>query len=297
MKYIAPVTVADAMLISDNVPETDYAAWAAPTAYVVGNRVIRTSTHRKYERLISGTTATAPEADPVNWLDIGPTNRWAMFDQRVGTLTSQASSIELTIEPGQIVEGLALLDLDCESVTITATVSGATVYSRSFDPIFDTSSIVDWYSFFTWTPVHRHQVVVTDLPPFTGMRITVTIAAATGDVACGTLALGRTVDVGSMLYGASLGIVDYSNKTSDTFGVVSVAQRGYANRMTCRTALDAGKTDRTAASLKAIRATPVVWVGADTIESTVIYGWVKDWNVDLALPTVHYCSFTIEGLV
>ena len=54
MKVIKPVAVTDAVLISSTAPETDYSAWAAGTAYSVGNLVIRTSTHRIYERLIAG---------------------------------------------------------------------------------------------------------------------------------------------------------------------------------------------------------------------------------------------------
>lgn len=297
MKYIHPASIADAQLVSSSVAETDHAVWAAATAYTAGQRVIRTTgVHRIFERLIGGTTATAPESDLVTWVDVGPTNRWAMFDKSVGTVTSGASPIVIELAPGQIVEGVALLDLDCESVNVVCTVAAVEVYNRTFDPVLDTTPIIDWYSYFFESIARRTTVVITDLPPYTGMTITISIGG-TGTVSCGTCVVGRVYDVGSTLYGAQVGITDYSTKTTNAYGATTVTQRGYARRMSARTALDAAAMDRTAARLSAVRATPVVWIGSDDIESTVVYGWIKDWGVDLALPSVYYCSLTVEGLV
>ena len=66
LRILNPLTVTDSILTSSSLAETDYAAWNAATAYNAGDRVIRTSVHRIYERVIAGTTATAPESDPVN---------------------------------------------------------------------------------------------------------------------------------------------------------------------------------------------------------------------------------------
>ena len=60
LKLLKPTTITDAMLTSSTVPETDYTAWNAATAYTLAQRVIRVSTHKVYERLVAGTTATAP---------------------------------------------------------------------------------------------------------------------------------------------------------------------------------------------------------------------------------------------
>ena len=77
MKLIRPTTLTDAMLSSSTAPENDYAAWGSGTAYAVGARVILTSTHRRYEAL-AASTGVNPASDPTKWLDIGPTNRWAL---------------------------------------------------------------------------------------------------------------------------------------------------------------------------------------------------------------------------
>lgn len=298
MKYILPVAITDAMLVSHSVPETDHAAWNGATNYATGTRVIRTSTHRIYERLApGGITATAPELDPANWVDALPTNRWAMFDRSVGTVTAASGSITVTITPGEKVEGLALLDLDCESVEITCTVLGSTVYSASFEPVLDDLEVTDWYSYFFASILRRQTLVITDIPPYDGMTITIAVGAAAGSVSCGTLAIGRVYQVGDTLAGVGLTFQDFSVKSTDAFGTTTITQRGCADRMTCRTLLAPGAVDSVYRRLKAIRATPVVWIGAQSIESTVLYGWGKDFAVDLALKDVHHCSFTVEALV
>ena len=84
MKLIQPTTVTDSKLTSSNVTENDYAAWSNSTTYTVGQKVIVIATHKIYECLINNknkyppdyTSGTLPE-----WLDLGATNKWKMFDQ------------------------------------------------------------------------------------------------------------------------------------------------------------------------------------------------------------------------
>jgi hypothetical protein len=295
MQYIVPTTITDAMLVSASVAETDHAAWVAATAYAAGDRVIRVATHSIYERLIGGTTATAPEADAVNWIRVGPTNRWAMLDGAVGTATSAAALIAITLAPG-LVRGLALLDLDVESVAVEMTVGPDVVYSRTFNAIASGDDVDNWFDFFFDAIERRRTVVITDLPPFGEADITVTLTGA-GTISVGSLILGVVYDLGSTQSGATVGIVDYSRKEADEFGAVVVAERAYAKRMTLPLVLDTVRVDIATARLARIRAKPVVWIGSELIDSLVVYGWVKDWSIDIPGMTLSACSLEIEGLV
>ena len=102
MRVVAPLTITDAVLISSSASETDYAAWNAGTSYTLGQRVIRTTTHKVYENLIAGTNANLPENDSTRWLDCGATNRWKMFDAKVGTSTVLPSPLTWTLAPGRV---------------------------------------------------------------------------------------------------------------------------------------------------------------------------------------------------
>jgi hypothetical protein len=103
MKVIKPHVITDLMMLSSSVPETDYPAWASGTTYALGARVIRTNVHRVFERLVAGAGTVAPELDttsPPIWMDVGPTNRWAPFDDVVGTLASGPSPLKYVLSVG-----------------------------------------------------------------------------------------------------------------------------------------------------------------------------------------------------
>lgn len=294
MKRISPVTLTDALLTSSDVPETDYAAWSAGTAYATNAKCIRTSTHRIYERVTAGTTATPPESDLINWRDIGPTNRWAMFDASVGTITSQAGSITVVITPAATVTGIALLDLDVQSVDITMVVGTTTVYSLSVEPVL-LDNVTNWFDYFYSSIVTRDTIVLTDLPPYPDAVITITLASA-GTVRCGSCIVGEVEYLGDTQFGASVGIRDFSKKSTDDFGATTIVERSYAKRLTARVRLASGAVDEVHRRLAKARAKPGVWIGAEDYDCTVIYGWANDWSIDISYPTVSYGSLTIEGL-
>ena len=112
MKFINPVAITDAMLISSTRAENDYTTWASGTTYALAARVISTTTHRIYESVQAGNLNHNPITDSGTWwIDVGPTSRWAMFDQTVGTVTEQASPLTVVLAPGAIT-ALALLVLE-----------------------------------------------------------------------------------------------------------------------------------------------------------------------------------------
>jgi len=295
MRYIVPTNITDSMLAHSSVPETDHAAWSAAAAYTVGARCIRATTHSIYERLAAGTTATPPEDDPVNWARVGPTNRWAMFDGAVGTLTTATGEITVTVAPGTL-RGLALLDLDIEALTITMTAGAAVVYSRVYAPLGSLEDVGDWYGYFFDSISRRRSLVLTDLPAYAEGVLTIT-ATGTGPISIGSCIVGALYELGTVQEGASVGIIDYSRKQTDDFGATTVAERSYAKRMTVPIVLDTSAVSMAADRLARIRARPVVWIGSADIDALVVYGFVKQWSVDIPGRVLSTCSLDIEGLV
>ncbi len=296
MKVIKPITLTSAMLVSSTAPETDYAAWNAATAYAIGDYCIRTSTHRVYRRLIAGTTATAPESDGVNWIDYSPTNTWAMFDSTVSTQTAIASPLTVVIKPG-ICNSLALFGL--EGTTLDTTVrdglAGPVVYTKSVT--LDGTTITDWYQYFFEPPVQLQEVVMTDLPPYSNAHITITV---TGGSTCkvGALCVGTWYDLGLVQYGCSVGIQDWSIKSTDAFGTTSFIERAYSKTMSVRPVINKGDFNRVSQLLTSLRAKPSVWVGTDAAgyEPLTIFGFPKSFSIDVAYSTTVLCSLEIEGL-
>lgn len=294
MKVITPTTIIDAMYTS-GPPETDYAAYVAGTTYALGNRVIRTSTHRIYESLIAGNLGNTPESNPTKWLDIGPTNKWALFDSVVGTKTSVASPLTVVIAPGAV-NAIALLELVGTSVTVavTSATGGGTVYGQTIS--LDASEVGDYYEYFFGPFIQRNSVVLTDLPPYADGVITVTLSGTT--VSLGVCAVGLSTELGGSQYGATAGITDYSIKTIDAFGNTTLTQRSYAKRTSAKLWLRKGDVNRVHRKLADLRATPCVWVGVedDALEPLTVFGFYKDFQVEVAYPTAALCSLEIEGM-
>lgn len=298
MQVISPVVVTDAVLTSSTVPETDYAVWAAGTAYTLGQKCIRTQTHRVYERLIAGTSATTPELDTVNWLDISPTARWAMFDNCVGTKTSASGSLSVTLNPGGV-SGLALMELEGAAVSVSVKdAPGGTVvytYAETLD-----GTIVE--SFFDWffTPfAQKTDLVLTNLPSqFMTCELTITITG-TGPVACGVCKFGSVIGIGGAQYGARTGIIDYSPKITDEFGVTSFVQRAYSKKANITVITDKSEYNRISRALASLRAIPAVYIGTNApgYEPLLIYGKYNEFSIDVSYVNIHYCTLEIEGLI
>lgn len=295
MRYIVPTVIADSMLVSSSIPETDHAAWSAATAYALGARVIRTTTHSIYERLVAGTTSTPPEGDAVNWVRVGPTNRWAMLDNAVGSTTEATGSITVTLQPG-VVRGLALLDMSVEAVTIVMTVSGTEVYRREIQPIGTQEDCDDWYTYFFESVQRRGMLIATDLPPYAEGLITITATGA-GAISIGSCVLGAMYALGETLADVSIGITDYSRKTTDDYGVVQVAERAFSKRMSLSVTLPTNTVDVATSRLARVRARPAVWIASERLDSLIVYGFIKDWAVAIPGQVLSTCHLEIEGLV
>lgn len=295
MKVITPTPITDALFTSSTAPETDHAAYAAGTTYALGDRVIRTSTHRIYESLQAGNIGHTPESSPTWWLDVAPTNRWAMFDTVVGTSTTLASPLTVVIHPGAV-NAIALLELVGTSVTVsmTSTSGGGSVYSQTLS--LEASEVGDYYEYFFDPFIQRTSVVLTDLPPYADGIVTVSLTGST--VSLGVLSVGLFTDLGGTQYGATAGITDYSLKTTDAFGNTTLTQRSYARRTSAKLWLDKGNVNRVHRKLADLRATPCVWVGVEDaeLEPLTVYGFYKDFQVEVAYTLVSLCSLEIEGL-
>jgi hypothetical protein len=294
MKLIRQATIGDAQLLSSSIPETDYAAWDIATVYTVGSHAIQA--HRIWESVQASNVAHDPQTAGIEWwVDIGPTNRWAMFDGVVGTLSSAEASLIATLLPGRA-DSVALLQVDAASVTVTMTRGPDVVYTK-IQAMTDSSSVIDWFSYFFDPILTRDYLVLTDLPVFGEASITVALSKPSGTVSCGLCIAGLKSEIGGALRSPTLGINDYSQKTTDSFGNASIVPRSFAKRMGVKVILDNSDLDRVHAMLSSVRAMPVVWVGSEIYSSMLIYGFFRDFEIDIAYATKSYCTINIEGMI
>lgn len=294
MKLITPTTVNDARLVSSSLPENDWAVWESETTYWQGARVIKG--HRIWESVQANNQNKDPETALAGWwLDAGPTNRWAMFDNTVGSRSRAEAEITFTLAPGRA-DSLVLLDLDAATVTVTQRAGGAVISTREINTI-DNSAISDWADYFLDPLYQADFVAITNLPVYGESTLEVSINKFSGEVSCGVCVVGLQADLGSTLSSPSVGINDYSRKSTDDFGNTALIRRDYAKRQSARLVVPNDQVDRVFRTLAAARATPAVWVGGQSYSALILYGWFRDFEVDIAYTHDSYCSLTIEGMI
>lgn len=297
MKVIEPINVTDVNLTSSTIAEDDYPAWDGVTTYAIGDR--RIYGHVIYESLTSNTNKQ-PDQNPLDWLNVGATNRWRMFDAKVGTQSTATTSMTVVITPGSA-NAVALVNVDAAyaDIVMTDPLAGV-VYSRT---IRLSSTIIssDWYSYFTDPITARTVFTVTNLPLYPNASISITVRKESGEtVSLGSLVVGMVRQWGirpSILTGATTGIQDYSRKERDQFGNFLIVERAFAKRARWGIILTHREIDAFQARMAAIRAKPAVFIGSDRLDSTVIYGFYRDFSVVISSSRHAECSIELEGLI
>jgi hypothetical protein len=302
---VPPLAITDSILIvgsppATNVPENDYAAWSSMTTYAEGDRVILTSTHRIYESLQGANLNKNPVTETTFWVEVGPTNRWAVFDTSVSTQTTQSTNITYTLEPGIAINSLAILNLtdaDEINIQITSPSSGSPgiVYTETVD-LGLTSPFSDWYNWFFGIRSRPSQYIVTNLPIYTDGIFEIEILGGT-DLAVGVILIGQQQRFGrGIRLGARVGIQDYSRKETSEFGETILVQRAFAKKANFDLFIDKAEVDTLQIYLSALRATPALWIGSTEYESTTVFGFYKNFDVLLNYPEHADCELEIEGL-
>ena len=288
----------DSALISSNIAETDYAAWAVGTTYALSARVIvvGTNIHKIYESLQAGNLGHDPATSPTWWIEVSNTNRWKMFDQSVQLQSSNPTTIDVSIKTTQRVDSVALLNISAYSAQIKMTDAIDGLVYDTTKILASDSGINNWYSYFYEPVVRMTDFVANDLPPYQNATIEVILTETGGTAYCGGFMVGLQQFLGNTQYGAKVGIQDYSVKTIDVYGNYTLLQRAYKKTATFNLQLYTALVDQIMAVLTPLRATPIIYYGADGFNSTVIYGFYKDLSVVIAYPEISTCSLEIEGL-
>ena len=292
-KVIKPKSITSGMLVSSTAAEA-HGAWVSSTAYALNARVIVGT--RIFECIQGPSTGNQPLSSPLFWRDVGPTNQWAMFDSEISTQTVGGSTLTVVIAPG-LCNSIALFGLEGSSLTVTVRdgAAGPIVFSRSTS--LDGIIISDWYQYFFEPSVQRGEVVITGIPPYSTAHITLTINSG-GVTKCGAVSIGTFYDLGGVQYGATVGIIDYSKKNTSATGITSFERRNFSKRVSVRMMLENTQLNKVQRVLSDVRATPCAWVISDsqTLEFFNLLGFYRDFSIDVAYPTMSYCSIEIEGI-
>jgi len=289
-----PIEITSANLTASNVAETEYSAYSSGTTYAVGAFVIYN--HKIYQSLQASNLNHQPDVSDTWWLDVGATNRYRMFDSFVETQTTNSGSIDITITPTSIINAVSLLNIEAATVQIVCT---APVDGEVFNEVItlvDNSSVSDWFRYFFDPVSNKTSLYIDTLPIYSGHQVRVIINNPGLTAKCGCCLLGMTNYIGETQYGAKIGIQDYSVKTVDQWGNYSIVKRAYRKTGNFSVMIDNNSIDRIQILLAAYRATPVLYVASSNWDATLIYGFYKDFGIDIQYFNNAVCSIDVEGL-
>lgn len=297
MRVIKSVVTTDTILTSSNIPENEYPAWVSGTSYTALGKVIYQ--HKIYQRIVTGAGTTPPDLDQVNWLDDGYTNRYRMFDNTLSSVSSRTGGIEFTLTPNQIINGIALLNVNASTVRVVMNdpVEGV-VYDKTKE-LRSSSNVNDYFSYF-FAPLlseNLETAIFLDLPSKPTAMITVYVSSGSGLVEVGEVVYGVQSVVGRTNYGTAIGITSYSRKDTDEFGKVTVVKRKNSKYADYDIDIDNNNLASVQRLFSEIDSVPCVFIGNPDMEELVVYGFYKEFKATISFPTVSKCTLRVEGLI
>lgn len=305
MRVIKPATLA---LTSSTVSAPGYSAWSSGTNYSVGNIVIHNPTSdivvRQYEAIAANLASEPVPGGTLDWLDIGPTTRTAMFDGLTGTVTTATTTMTVVVDPAVGFDTIALIRLsNVTTVTITVTRNGVADAAIAFlaanepAPYFDDAQTV------------RNVIASVATAAATNVTVTVVLSGTSGaTIGCALLLVGTRFFLGATSGTPGVGIEDYSTKETDSFGNTTLYQRAYADRASVQLLLPTAKVDAVRRKLALYRATPVLFdlnnhaadetgLNDTAFESLLIFGFYESFDVTLGFPTQSFCNLQVQALI
>ncbi len=320
LKVLAPIALLDTKVTAYSLATDEYPAWQSGLSYSQGNIVAYWK--RRWEAAVAvptGTTTT-PDFATQYWVDVGPLNRWAMFDGRVSTRTvGGTAKFSVTLVPGRC-NGVALLDMiDISTLKIIA--SYPQVSAQTSDTTTDyaygitlrtqvlstqvqltytvnlenRANVSDWKTFFK-EPYQIATDTFVDLPSRADM--TIKIETDDDNPQIGSLIIGNFVELGDVGYGVTAGIEDYSNVITDDFGVSTLVPRDYVKRVSYPITVPNHGIRRAYSTLAALRATPAVFIGSDDYRYTpfTVFGIVENFELALSFATYSVINVDVRGI-
>jgi hypothetical protein len=300
VRIIQPEYTNDATLNSTNVAEADYPVWDALTSYAINTLLIYIDTNKHWviRSLVNSNFGNIPTglSSDANWVKVSETNRWKMFDLKTTSQTFNANTIDVTIDGLSFVDSIYVGNVDGASIQIIGKDQFATTFYNVTKSLVSTDGIYDPYTYFFSPLVYLTDLVLFDLPVYSLGTYQIIINKTGGIAKCGTLLIGKMLNIGGTEYGMTIGITDYSVKTANEFGDFVITERAFSKNVQLTASVEKSNVNSVVNMLNRLRATPIVYLGADDYTSSFAYGFYKDYGVVVSYPTHSKLQIEIESL-
>lgn len=233
-----------------------------------------------YQADSSFSSSTSPELDTSNWTFVGPVNALRYMDDVNQTKTTAEGEIVIVFF-SSAADTYVVDSVEADSVRLF--VGDGSTYDRTV-------------TLTTTLGVNKTTAVFTGVPTAaSAVQIIISRTTATDTVRVGGVLRGNGLVCGKTQNGATVGIVDYSSNTTDTFGKRTVTQREYVKRMRASVVVDSSLVDAVQALLTDYRAQIAGYVAGTSYGSLAVIGFTKSWDETIANPTNSILAVEVEG--
>lgn len=224
----------------------------------------------------------------------GEAPTWNFLRPTTTDKTVAETQLYVKINAGAV-NSLGLAGLEGDLLEIAVRDSGGGIYGYTQ---YNLKSISSWSEYYAQDSVQITEVAITGLTAGNGLFLEVYINSSLGNAGLSTLVAGNFVDLGPTEYGVTLGIEDYSKKTTDDFGTTVFVERNYTKKVSANMLITNAQFYKVQSLLSSLRAKPTFWIATEEVDlqALTVYGWAKDWSLTVSYPTQSYCSLEIEGL-
>lgn len=273
---------------------------AYSSGHADGEVVTDTTNHRLYESLTGANSNPLPAEDSdgnptsdANWLFLGPSNRWAPFDEKNGTVVTWDQELAYEIDVTGRINAIQFLGLTGASLNVTMIGEGAVEVYNVDHSLIDLTGVIDEWSWCFLPNRFVTDLAVEDLPLDIDPTLTMTLTGD-DDVTFGTINIGFAHDIGETLRGARAGNRTFSVIAEDDFGVTSITRRDTVKRMVLRVRALSEDTDFVFNLLDSYDARPVGIIGASLYGSLNQYGLIRSWEEAIEDQGPDHTAITLE---
>lgn len=252
-----------------------YVPYAGGSTYALGDIVssIGADVHELYKSQVASNTGN-PLTDTTKWLKLGSTNSRAMFDDTYDSQTTNADSIVTVLTMGTVSNTLFLGNVDASSVTVEQSVSG---FNRTIN--LNSHPVRDYWSYYYEDLVRIQDLVLTDIPPYPGSTITITINNPGYTAKCGIALIGKGIAIGTTQQDMSAGYQSFSGTTTDGFGYTTFANRGGIKILDLEVDIFEGFENEAYRLLEKYSDIPMLFISGTQNTLGMLYGTIQKFNV------------------
>ena len=268
-------------LVSTNAVDTT-AEFVAGTLYDLGAEVKVSAENNLYKCLTKDTTEV-PTGNKTteNWLFLGKTNPYKMFDEKYKSRTiKESGNLVVTIKMkegggfSKASDSIALLNVSASKIRIVGVREGETIYDEEFDMgVLDLFSPCMILNCNFGQIAYKKNLILTPLKDKDGLIVygcriteyTITFVPIDDETpaACGVCILGKMQYFGKTLMNPKKSLVNYDVKDTNEYGDTAVVERGFSNNYNFSFV---GKNDIMQVAdetLTELRSTPLIYVVTD----------------------------------